>query len=280
MKILIEVKEWILSARPDFKKGVELYQQIYPNNSGFIRLILQPSAEGSHYNREKIFMDIKDYYLKNRHLLIGLESKPLIVDQPRPAEKVADLGHIESKLDDLDSSVEDLESKVEDLDSSIGYLKDRMNNLATTTIQEVKPPSGGRRKDRYPAELHPYVDEQVELYKKRDFTFYRVQAGAVRGQKNLKVAAQFLRQAEIRIKEIWFALDYYDNTKCILPAFLSEKNAEAYLKLERRRNTVRTYVSKYKKMLKKASEEDKVEINSKLSEYSYELENLEKQLGL
>jgi hypothetical protein len=279
MKLLIEVKQWILSARPDFDQGVELYKQIFPNNTNFIRLLTQPAAHQSHYNREKLFMDLKGFYVKNRDQIKALEEEEPEHPQPKkvvpskPTDKDVSIEHLEDKIEDLESDVSDLETQVTDLENKLKGLEINANPIPPSK------PNGGTKKDRYPEALHPYIDEQTDLYKRRDYTFYRVQAGVVKGQKNLKVAAKFLKDAEIRIREIWFALDYYDRTQCILPAFQSVATAESFLSIQSRRNTVRTYVSKYTNLAKSATAQEKAGIVAKLQKYTEELAQLEKQLG-
>jgi hypothetical protein len=236
MQAIVQIKEWVLDARPDFELGVKLFQEVYPQQKHFIRILSFPNAHQNRFNHDKLYIELKNYYIANKHLLANLKE----IEKPIPT-------------------------------------------IETPKIEEpelvVNIPSGGTKKSRYPEALHKYIDEQAKLYKERDYTFYRAQAGAIKGKKNLSMAAKFLLNTERRIREIWECLDYYDRHQSILPKFVDAdaQNVGLYLSLERRLNTVRTYVTRYKQKQLDHPDDEKVKTN--LFKYLNEVQLLESQLG-
>lgn len=235
MQAIVQIKQWVLSARPDFELGVNLLREVCPNQKNLIRILSFPNAHQNRFNVDKLYLQLKDYYIANKHLLENLQE---IEKKEEPKE--------ESK-------------KVE--------------------AEPVVIPSGGTKKSRYPEALHKYIEEQARLYKERDFTFYRAQARAITGKKNLAIAAKFLLETEKRIREIWECLDYYDRHQAILPKFVEGdvNNVAMYLHLERRLNTVRTYVSRWKQKVNELPEDENAK--HKYHFYLNEVQLLENQLG-
>lgn len=235
MQAIVQIKQWVLSARPDFELGVNLLREVCPNQKNFIRILSFPNAHQNRFNVDKLYLELKDYYIANKHLLENLQE-------------------IEKKEESKEEP-----KKVE--------------------AEPVVIPSGGTKKSRYPEALHKYIEEQARLYKERDFNFYRVQARAIIGKKNLAIAAKFLLETEKRIREIWECLDYYDRHNAILPKFVEAdaNNVAVYLHLERRLNTVRTYVSRWKQKVNELPEDENAK--HKYHYYLNEVQLLENQLG-
>lgn len=236
MQAIVQIKEWVLEARPDFELGVKLLQEVCPNQRQLIRILSFPNAHQNRFNQDKLYIELKNYYIANKHLLENLK----IIEQEEIKE----------------------DSKPKEEPEPVVII-----------------PSGGTKKSRYPEALHKYIEEQAKLYKERDFTFYRAQAGAIKGKKNLAMAAKFLLNTEKRIREIWECLDYYDRHQSILPKFVDADahNVGLYLSLERRLNTVRTYVTRYKQKQIEFPDDEKVKTN--LFKYLNEVQLLESQLG-
>ena len=249
MPLINRVKSWVLSTRPNFEEGVMLYREAYPQEVYLHLLFTKPAADANQYNITKLYHELKKYYLAHKH------------------EVLTDV------VDQKEESPQPKEQTKEPLPDVIDTTKVVVENEKKYTAQA----SG--RKTQYPKQLHRFIDEQKRLYKERDFTFYRVQAGGIKRKKDLSHAAKFLLQTELRIKEIYEALDYYERHQAILPAFMEagSETVQDYLAMERRVNTLRTYITKYRQALRESPENSRAAYQ--LQRYEEEQNDLLKKLG-
>lgn len=98
-------------------------------------------------------------------------------------------------------------------------------------------------------------------------------------QKSRLIRAQLIHANWKRIGEIWEILDYIEQYNR-LPAYMEKAdNFELGADLIKRRNSLRTYVSKYQKLIKSTPNKAlKLKYDDKLRKYEFELKNIESQI--
>jgi len=102
---------------------------------------------------------------------------------------------------------------------------------------------------------------------------------SILNQKQRFIRAQLIVKNWNRINKIWEILDYIDKYNR-LPAWMEKADDfEVGAELIRKRNNLRTYVTKYQKLIESTTKESlKIKYDEKLRKYQFELSNIEKQV--
>lgn len=96
----------------------------------------------------------------------------------------------------------------------------------------------------YPEELQKMIAEKGELY--RQTTYMHSQLMHIATDKERAKAADTIVLKYRRIMEIWAEVDYFEEFKIMKPKSRMDISQFTVIQLIKRRNTLRTYVSRYK----------------------------------